>query len=450
MDTQVQQAKNNLQRKPDDGNLQRAVAQAEAKKQAAQTRVDQAKARQEVAKQSAAEAADARAQLDKLPQPALNDKNPAAQLAEAYASEAMEVAQELNRKAEELAKNADFGDELTPTPERLASATAQQEGVKNDVAQTAEDIARAARHERRLENTPAATALEEASQGIEQVANNQATQAQQQLETAAATAHAAQNTEGQPPADNQPALAANQAVAQSEEAIAQQAEALTGVLTPLQEAQAAAAEAALAGQQPSSRQPSGQQPSGQQPSGSPQANQSGVQQASFTEPSGASPASPGANSPPSFTPEEMATGRQLAQALDELDRLQAQPASATAAQDGQSPMQQALAQRPSLAQAAQAQQAQIAAARAQAQQQAALASDPMGFAEEGMPAYEGQAEPFVVQAINRDEDEEWGKLREQAADDLTKGRKEVVSEEYRKSVETYFRVLAERARRKQN
>ncbi|MEO8494376.1 MAG: hypothetical protein ABI614_04855, partial [Planctomycetota bacterium] len=440
-DNQIQQAKNNLKRKPDDGNLQRAVAQAEAQKPAAQNRLDQAKARQDVAKQNTAEVRDARAQLDKRAQPALGAKNPAAQLAEAYAEEAVEVAEELNRKAEELAKNAEFGDELTPTRQRLASATTQQEGVKSDVEQTAEDIARAARHERRLENTPAATALEEASQGIGQVANNEATQARQQLETAAAAAPTPQNSEGRATGDNQPALAANQAVAQSEDAIANQAKALTGVLTPMQEAQAAAAEATLAGQQPS----------GQQPSGSPQAGQPDVQPASFTDPSGASPASPGANSPPSFTPEEMATGRQLAQTLDELDRLQAQPASATAVQDGpQSPAQQALAQRPSLAQAAQAQQGRIAAARAQAQQQAALAADPKGYAEEGIPAYEGQTGPFVVQAINRDEDENWGKLREKAADDLTKGRKEVVSEEYRKSVETYFRVLAERARRKQN
>ena len=120
-----------------------------------------------------------------------------------------------------------------------------------------------------------------------------------------------------------------------------------------------------------------------------------------------------------------------------------------AAQEGQpTPLQQALAQRPSLAQAAQAQQGQIAAARAQAQQQAALAENPTGFQQDGIPAYEGNTEPFVVQTVNRNEDADWGKLREQAADDLTKGRKEVVSEEYRKSVETYFRVLAERARRK--
>ncbi len=55
---------------------------------------------------------------------------------------------------------------------------------------------------------------------------------------------------------------------------------------------------------------------------------------------------------------------------------------------------------------------------------------------------------FGIIAVNRDEATTWGKLRSKSAEDLTKGRSEAVSEEYRKSVETYFRVLAERARRK--
>ncbi len=436
-ESQVQQADNNLKRKPDDNNAKQAVAQSEQRKQDAQVKVDQAKARRDVAKQKTAEARTERTRLEQLPQPALDDKNPAAQLADAYANEATEVVNELNRKAEELAKNAEFGDEVTPTKEQLASATAQQQLVKGDVEQTAEDIARAARHERRLEKAAAADALQEASQNVEQVANNEADKATQQLETASQAAAATPPT---PPADeqeknNQPALAANAAVAQSEQAISDQAAALTGILTPMQQAQAAAA----AGE-----------PAGQEASGQPEGSQVAAEPPTNAAPGGESQATPGANAPQSFTPEQMATGRQLAQALDELDRLQAEPATAAVqaeqpAPTQQTPLQQALAQRPGLAQAAQAQQAQIAAARAQAQQQAALASNPAGYQQDGTPAYEGQAEAFVVKPVNRADNQEWGKLREQSADDLTKGRKEAVSEEYRKSVETYFRVLAERA-----
>jgi hypothetical protein len=228
-------------------------------------------------------------------------------------------------------------------------------------------------------------------------------------------------------------------LAQSEQAIADQAKALTGILTPMQQAQAAAA----AGE-----------PSSQQPSGQPPENGSN-QPANNSTPGSESQASPDASAPQSFTPEEMATGRQLAQALDELDRLQAEPAGAAVAQQGrplpsrQTPLQQTLGQRPGLAQAAQAQQGQIAAGRVQAQRQSALSSNPAGYQQDGIPAYEGQGEAFAVRPVTRNDDGDWGKLREQAADDLTKGRQEAVSEEYRKSVETYFRVLADRARRKQ-
>ncbi|MBI2479761.1 MAG: hypothetical protein HYV60_14345, partial [Planctomycetia bacterium] len=355
-------------------------------------------------------------------------KNPAAQLAEAYADEATEAAKALNRKAEELAKNARFGNEVTPTKEQLASATAQQELVKGGVEQVAEDIARAARHERRLEKAAVASALQQAAQDVDQVADNEATKATQQLDTARqAAAAASPQPADQPQKNNQPALDANEALAQSEQAIANQAQALTGVLTPLQQAQAAAA----AGE------PTGQEASGQ---------------SEGSQPGSEAQAAPDASAPPALTPQEMTTGRQLAQALDELDRLQAEPA--VAAQEGQSSpaqettLQQALAQRPGVAQAAQAQQAQIAAARALAQQQAALSNNSAGYQQNGTPAYEGQAGAFVVRPVNRDDNEDWGKLREQAADELTKGRKEAISEEYRKSVETYFRVLAERARRK--
>ncbi|HUG69727.1 MAG TPA: hypothetical protein VMM76_18390, partial [Pirellulaceae bacterium] len=438
VDGQVAQAKNNLKRKPDDDNLKRAVAQAEVQKQEAQKKVDLAKAKRDIAKQNTAKARDERSQLDRLPQPALDDKNPAAQLAEAYANEATEIAKELNRKAEELAKNAEFGDEVTPTREQLASATTQQQLVKNDVEQTAEDIARAARHERRLEKAAAASALQATSQNVEQVANNEATKAIQQLETASQAAADSPQPADQPQKNNQPALAANEALAQSEQAIADQAKALTGILTPMQQAQALAA----AGE-----------PSAQQPSGQLAGTESGNQPANDAASGSEAQASPSASTPTSFTPEQMATGRQLAQTLDELDRLQSGPAAV--AQQGQpapsqqSPLQQALAQRPGLAQAAAAQQGQIAAARAQAQSQAALSSNPTGHQSEGIPAYDGPSEPFAVKPVNRNDPEDWGKLREQAADDLTKGRKEVVSEEYRKSVETYFRVLAERARRKE-
>lgn len=55
---------------------------------------------------------------------------------------------------------------------------------------------------------------------------------------------------------------------------------------------------------------------------------------------------------------------------------------------------------------------------------------------------------FDVQFVNRTENANWGKLRNKSAEDTNAARGEAVSEEYRQSIEAYFRVLAERAKKK--
>ena len=133
----------------------------------------------------------------------------------------------------------------------------------------------------------------------------------------------------------------------------------------------------------------------------------------------------------------MERGQQLARALDELDRMQSQPADALAQQAQQSAQQAALA----------AQQKE-AAARALSQQLATLAQAEQGFGQESEAALTGQNPVVELTRVNRTENEDWGQLRKQNADNATTGRRAAVAEEYRRSVETYFRVLAERARRK--
>jgi hypothetical protein len=149
---------------------------------------------------------------------------------------------------------------------------------------------------------------------------------------------------------------------------------------------------------------------------------------------------------------------QLAQALDELDRQLAAADAAAAADDAQQANQTA-GQQPSVAQAANAQtplsqsqnaqalQARMAAARRQAQQQArqALAQSAARSAD-GFSEPPGE-QPFNVSRVNRIEKANWGRLRGQAAEDVSRGRGEQIPEAWRGSVETYFRVLSERARK---
>lgn len=462
----VQQAQNRLDKKPDDAGLKQNLAQEQNRQTASQDKDEAAKESLQKAEQRVQQEKKHVEEINNMPKPALDAPNPATQLADQYAEQAIKTAEELNQRAEQLAAAADFGSELNPQKKQLAAAEQQQQEVTQDVANTAEDVARAARHERRLENTNAAEPLQATANAIQQVAQNEATNAEQQLNSAAAEAeqgeaNALANPQGNQPQPNAQTLQAQQGLETAENAIAQQADQIDAVLEPLLAAAEAAAnqETGQAGEPPNGQTPSGQPapPAGQQngePTQTPPANgEPASGQPANGEPANGEPASgqlaSGQPSPPSFTPEQMARGQQLARTLDELDR-QAAEAAANAAQPGQPvpPAPPSPSRLDSLAQAAQAQQSAQAAARTQAQQAAAMA-----MSEGGQESSDSSSNPpgvaeFGVLAVNRDEAAAWGKLRNKSAEDLTKGRSESVSEEYRKSVETYFRVLAERAKKK--
>lgn len=440
---QLQQAQKQLKTKPDDRGRERNVKQAESRVQQAQGKVDTAKQKHQQAQEEKDEAHDARNRMNEIPQPSLDAKNPAAQLAELFAQEAIKPAEELRQRAEELVNRSKATETPLPSENQLTATAVQQQRLTDNVDETAENVARAARHERRLESPAAAQVLQQAADDIEQVAEGEATVAQQRLVDAAEASRLARESEQPNARGREQGEAANSALADSEQALAVQAAALAEVMAAMQQTAAAGEESSgeqASGQQQAAAQQSdggqqvanGQQSGGQPPEG-------GVPSESVTVSSAQQP----------FTSEEMDQGRDLARTLDELDRQQAAQLQAQTQSASDSATQAAAAQRSlsNLAQAARSQQAQMAAARTRAQQQAALSGNPSSQPPEGEPEYDGQSDAFTVLPINRDEENEWGKLREQAAEDLTKGRREKVSEEYRKSVETYFRVLAERARR---
>ena len=60
----------------------------------------------------------------------------------------------------------------------------------------------------------------------------------------------------------------------------------------------------------------------------------------------------------------------------------------------------------------------------------------------------GSNADFQINAVNRNDDEDWGKLRDKSVDGASSRQSATVSPEYRKQVEAYFKVLAERAKKK--
>jgi hypothetical protein len=59
------------------------------------------------------------------------------------------------------------------------------------------------------------------------------------------------------------------------------------------------------------------------------------------------------------------------------------------------------------------------------------------------------APPSAVRVldVDRRSSDDWGKLREQSAEDTVESSRQTVAPQYRQSVETYFRVLSERGHR---
>jgi len=448
VDARVQQAQTKLNEKPDNAGLKNALAQEQVRQTAEQKKVAAAKAVLQEAQEKNQQANQRSEEVKNKPLPALDAQNPATQLADQYADEAMKSAEQLNKKAEQAVADANFGNELAPPKSSLAQAETQQGEITEDVASASEDVSRAARHERRLNNPTVAEPLQKVADSIQQVARNESNMAEQQLKAAATEAEQAEanviaNPQNSQPQPNGQALKAQQDVAKAESAINQQSDNLSAVVDPLLAAAAAAEAAAQESGEPAQAAAAGDPADGANATAAAAADGSnGNNESKGNELAAAA----------ELTPEQMARGEQLARTLDELDRLQAD--AAVAAQTNADAAQAALAaqrnaaQLDTLAQAARAQQAAQAAARLRNQQETMAALGLGGTQSSDSASTEPRVADFEVTPVNRNDGKNWGKLRSQSAEDLTKGKSEVVSEEYRKSVETYFRVLAERAKKK--
>ena len=349
--------------------------------------------------------------------------------AEDAAAEARELAhraRKIGRSMSELARQAQ------PPPQAMQGAAEEQTAIAEDVRQAARDLSRAARHEKRLENPLA-------GQAIARVAEETSAVAEDRLpEAVRAVAAAANAAAARPPLE----VAASQLDAQAER--------IGQLLNP---------SAAPAPPSPRSAAPNAASPpAGEQPS----AGQPGETPSLHSAPP-AMPPRTSTDGPPALL-NEPETARWLARTLDSLDRsLFAAPAAGTpgvdmASASGAPPNGMSNGQMPgeateALAAAASAQAAAARAARADA---ATLAGPggmpgqtPMSMAESqtgrGAAVRAAPLAPGPLPAALPPDHRDWGRLPPRLAQDLVEGRREPVSEEYRRMVETYFRVIAETA-----
>lgn len=395
----VDRKRESLNRDPQSQSAQRSLQEAEARRNQTQRELDRAQRAAERVKQRRDEAGKTVEQLEKKELQPLAAPNPAAELANRYAGESAAQAEQMADRARQLAQRPDWAYRLSPSSNELNESRQRQAEIGVDVEQAGEDIARAARHEARLDKSELAERLAERAQDIGDVAEGEVAQSEQELDEAAREA----DPEDGPQQGNRQAMEAHASIGEAERAISRQAEALDAALSPPE----AASQATAADQ-----------------------------------PAGDSEASQASSTAPQATPEQAARAQMLARTLDELDQAlvdsQASPGAPAAPQPTPS----------TLAGAAQAQASRMAQARTQARMAARMPGREAGEeSQQGAALVDRSGSDAALQPVARAGDD-WGKLRDRSAEDTVASGADAVSAEYRKQVETYFRVIAERARTK--
>jgi hypothetical protein len=393
---QAQQAAENAEKMAQEAaKAAQAAAQAQPENAAAQQAAQQAAQRAEQAK---AQTQQAKAAAQKE----AGEAQAAQQAAQAEAAQA-QSAQQAAQKAQAAAQRAGEETQQAQALAQKAQALAQQAGQQGQSQQG--QMAQAAQAQQQVEKT-----LESAQGDIQQAARNQ--ESGGMPETAAQLGQVAKGVEGvrrnevpqaAQAAQGQNPQQAQQAAQRAEQAIQAQAQAL-----------AKAAQAAAQAQAAQEGQP------GQEGQLSESASEFLAQALNALNAQGQQPGQPqqqpGQQGQPSAAQQAAQSAAQQQQQSMAQQRSQGQQPGQQGQGQGQQPGQMPFSQSPGAGKGAQVQ------------------SGPLG---------EGQLPEGVMLRPG-----EWGKLPPRLARDLLEAQREGVGGEYRQMVETYFRVVAERAREK--
>ncbi len=412
------------------------------------------------AAQQAQKAADAAKQAQSLAQQAAAEAQAKAQMANAQPQNAQPNAPAPNAPA--TAQDQAMAQPQNP---QLANAAKQQQPVAANAGEAADGTDRAGRHEARLGNQQAGEQLQQLSNAVRDTATKQVPAAQQALTNAKTAAQA-----------QAPVNAAS-------EQLAQELKALQNAANGQPQAQAPAGKSA---QNAQAQSPQAQSPQAQQPSTSEQAS---VQAAESKDGQAAAKGAQAAQSPQSDpaaqgAPASAAEQQAMARALDALDQQlnpgtaqQAANAEGQEGKEGQQGQQKPGAPQDGQQQAQgnQAGQPQPGQKGQQGQQGDAKSASKSAMAQAAQAAADSMRESRADSLVGGNQSDkslggakaagtamnakdlpnanglkrgDWGKLPKKLADQLTKGSQESIPGEYRQAVETYYRVIAEKTKKR--
>lgn len=413
--------------------------------------------------------------LDERAKNSLNAPNPYGALIEEQLEQAAQFLQQLDEKTGSLSSE----ERALPEPRTPSSAlqeAAQEQGrTRENVAQITKDLERGARHEERLGNANGSQSLREQAAAVESLNDEALEPAESSLQSATQQAAQQEQSDTSRRPKNSAAIArpettdSKNALSKAEQALKNQAEALQKSMNRASSSSPESDESEPKGAPSASGQT---EPTGSPPNMSSNASSQKSGPTSGVESGPSSPTAPSAAGLPSTSAsaEAQQRGVEMARLLDQLDRAQNGPtlpsetgdSNESAVQDisrldANSDSSQVRNHKASMAaalQSAASSMAQSLASELSQRRQMQALRDPIGqtYLRDqraskvpqlgNNPSIPDRSDDYFLPSTVKGRDRDWGRLRQQKAEQVLEGTRETFDPEFDAAIRAYYQAIA--------
>ncbi len=437
-----------IKRSPENQSLQSQLDRKTKEVLSLTQRADAAKQLAEEATKMSQDASQRVQAIENAARANLDRPNPLATLATEQIETARSQLSQIQSGLKPWAVDPENQPATAPSADGLAQARAKQSELDQSVRDTAEQLARSARHEERLQNATGSEQLSDQAKRVQQASENEIATAQRELGAAAQTASQAEKsqlenarsnsapTPSNPPAADQ-ALKATQAASEKLDSLAQS---LEQVVAPMSNAPAAMPAAGSAAALPAAGSASA--------STSPSSPQTPQQKARMLDSLDQQLRSGQGGRNAEETPGAETKGSDQGSQSPSKTSSSGPPKAGESQRDGaespgKSNIQDAL--RASADDIASRLQSERMANR-KGSKSSKRSERPVGAQTDGLPNDQGRTQsPSVgdsrLAPVRREGNNDWGRLREQGAEDISEGRREMLDPDFNEAIQAYFRAL---------
>lgn len=413
--------------------------------------------------------------LDQRAKNSLNTPNPYGALVEEQLEQAAQFLQQLDEKASKLTSDERALTEPRTPSSALALAAQEQSRTRENVGQIAKDLERGARHEERLGNANGSQSLREQASAVESLSEEALKPAESSLQTATQQAAQQEQSDTSRRPKNSTAIArpettdSKNALLKAEQALKDQAKALQSTMnrasnsSPDSDKPKQTDAPSGAGQ----TDPTGSPPNQASPASSQQSGPTSGVESGPSSPTG--PSAAGQQSA-SASAEAQQRGVEMARLLDQLDRAQNSPmlpsetgdSNESAVQDvsrldansDSSQVRNHKASMASALQSAASSMAQSLASELSQQRQMQALRNPIGqtyLRDQSAskvpqlgnnPRIPDRSDDYFLPSSLKGKDRDWGRLRQQKAEQVLEGTRETFDPEFDAAIRAYYQAIA--------